>query len=141
MKKPDNKAIEPQVDMQDVCKGCGATFIGPGHKCVPQIEKDCEIAARLGSEILREIAEQHFRELNGPKRHILEMADEFDRQVESIKAKDELIYAYEATHFKDLYELGETVQLTCSPPNNCDDPVVLKQYMKAAFDKSMELVK
>lgn len=32
--------------------------------------------------------------------------------------------------------LRETVLLTCNPPDDCNDPVVLKEYMKACFEKA-----
>ncbi len=34
--------------------------------------------------------------------------------------------------------LNETVALTCTPPDDCNDPVVLKRYMKACFDAVVE---
>lgn len=38
----------------------------------------------------------------------------------------------------ELKELSDTVQINCNPPDDCNDPVVLKTYMKACFDKAME---
>jgi len=40
---------------------------------------------------------------------------------------------------KQLKELWTTVQLACNPPDDCNDPAVLKRHMKACFDKSMEI--
>lgn len=39
---------------------------------------------------------------------------------------------------KRLKDLRDTVLLTCNPPDDCDDPVVLKTYMKACFDKATD---
>ena len=41
----------------------------------------------------------------------------------------------------ELKELSDTVQINCNPPKDCNDPVVLKTYMKACFDKAMEYPK
>lgn len=35
--------------------------------------------------------------------------------------------------------LRETVLLACNPPDDCNDPVVLKEYMKACFEKANSL--
>ncbi|KKN75779.1 hypothetical protein LCGC14_0376550 [marine sediment metagenome] len=78
--------------------------------------------------------------------------DLIDRQAEQLKAKDEvearlrkswheaeetLVVLY-AENVK-LDDLKDTVRLACSTPDDCNDPVVLKQYMKACFDKAMAI--
>ena len=39
--------------------------------------------------------------------------------------------------YKDLID---TVLIACNPPDDCNDPVVLKTYMKACFDKASEKI-
>ena len=38
----------------------------------------------------------------------------------------------------ELEELRETVELTCNPPNDCDDVKVLKTYMLACYAKAVK---
>ncbi len=38
-----------------------------------------------------------------------------------------------------LEALRDTVQISCNPPKDCNDPVVLKTYMKGCFDEAMKL--
>ncbi len=40
---------------------------------------------------------------------------------------------------KDLEALRDTVQISCNPPKDCNDPVVLKKYMKGCFDEAMAI--
>ena len=35
-------------------------------------------------------------------------------------------------------ELNDTVQICCDPPDDCNDPVVLKTYMKKCFDLAIK---
>ena len=43
------------------------------------------------------------------------------------------------TELEEKYKaLNDTVQLNCNPPDNCNDPVVLKAYMKGCFDQAMQ---
>ncbi len=37
---------------------------------------------------------------------------------------------------KDLRNLRDTVSINCNPPADCNDPKVLKTYMKACFDEA-----
>ena len=40
--------------------------------------------------------------------------------------------------YKKAYEdLRDTVQLNCNPPDDCNDPAVLKEYMKGCFSQAM----
>ena len=40
---------------------------------------------------------------------------------------------------KEQYkELKDTVQISCNPPDDCNDPKVLKTYMKACFEQSQK---
>ncbi len=70
---------------------------------------------------------------------------------EKVKAKDEVeVHLRKSWHEAEemlvivradcaKYEyLNETVALTCTPPDDCNDPVVLKRYMKACFDAVVE---
>ena len=47
------------------------------------------------------------------------------------KAKEERI--------KELEALRDTVSINCNPPADCNDPKVLKTYMKACFDEAEKL--
>lgn len=47
------------------------------------------------------------------------------------KIKDERI--------KNLEALRDTVSINCKPPADCNDPKVLKTYMKACFDEAEKL--
>lgn len=38
-----------------------------------------------------------------------------------------------------LEALRDTVSVSCHPPKDCNDPEVLKTYMKACFDESQKL--
>ena len=38
-----------------------------------------------------------------------------------------------------LEALRDTVSINCNPPDDCNDPVVLKTYMKACFDEAEKL--
>ena len=40
---------------------------------------------------------------------------------------------------KDLEDLRDTVSINCNPPADCNDPKVLKTYMKACFDEAEKL--
>ncbi len=40
---------------------------------------------------------------------------------------------------KELEALRDTVSVSCHPPKDCNDPEVLKTYMKACFDESQKL--
>ncbi len=37
--------------------------------------------------------------------------------------------------YKDLHD---TVQISCNPPDDCNDPKVLKTYMKACFEQAQK---
>ncbi len=39
---------------------------------------------------------------------------------------------------KLLEDLRTTVLIACNPPDDCNDPKVLKTYMKACFEKASE---
>ena len=40
---------------------------------------------------------------------------------------------------KEQYtNLSNIVQLSCDPPDDCNDPKVLKKYMKACFDEAIK---
>ncbi|HDZ27258.1 hypothetical protein LCGC14_1134240 [marine sediment metagenome] len=43
------------------------------------------------------------------------------------------------TEIKEFEALRDTVQISCNPPDDCNDPVVLKKYMKGCFDEAMKL--
>ena len=47
----------------------------------------------------------------------------------------------ELQRIAELEELVSTVQINCNPPDDCNDPKVLKTYMKACFDLAMKLQK
>ena len=55
---------------------------------------------------------------------------------ESQKQEDK-IKQLQAKNVK-LQELWVTVNLSCTPPDNCNDPAILKRYMKACLDKANE---
>ena len=38
-----------------------------------------------------------------------------------------------------LRNLRDTVSINCNPPADCNDPKVLKTYMKACFDEAEKL--
>ena len=40
---------------------------------------------------------------------------------------------------KELEALRDTVSINCNLPDDCNDPVVLKTYMKACFDEAEKL--
>lgn len=40
---------------------------------------------------------------------------------------------------KALEALRDTISVSCNPPDNCNDPAVLKIYMKACFDEASKL--
>lgn len=40
---------------------------------------------------------------------------------------------------KKLEALRDTVSIYCHPPKDCNDPEVLKTYMKGCFDESQKL--
>ena len=40
---------------------------------------------------------------------------------------------------KNLEALRDTVSISCNPPADCNDPKVLKIYMKACFDEAEKL--
>ena len=52
---------------------------------------------------------------------------------------------YRDEHWSDDYEieklknLRDTVSINCNPPADCNDPKVLKTYMKACFDEAEKL--
>ena len=64
-------------------------------------------------------------------------------EVTWFKAEAEIEHNYLETLKKDfeqlqaeLKDLRNTVQLSCNPPDDCNDPVVLKTYMKACYEKA-----
>jgi len=48
-------------------------------------------------------------------------------------------YEAQAKRIAELEELKRTVQISCNPPKDCNDPVVLKTYMKACYDTAMSI--
>lgn len=40
---------------------------------------------------------------------------------------------------KGLEALRDTVSISCNPPKDCNDPKVLKKYMKGCFDEANKL--
>lgn len=40
---------------------------------------------------------------------------------------------------KELEALRDTVSISCHPPKDCNDPEVLKTYMKGCYDQSQKL--
>ena len=40
---------------------------------------------------------------------------------------------------KELRNLRDTISINCNPPADCNDPKVLKTYMKACFDEAEKL--
>ena len=44
-----------------------------------------------------------------------------------------------ATAKEKYTNLSNAVQLSCNPPDDCNDPVVLKTYMKACFGLAMKV--
>lgn len=45
----------------------------------------------------------------------------------------------EQIELRKLKELKEVVLIACNPPEKCNEPEVLKEYMKACFDKAKEI--
>ena len=45
----------------------------------------------------------------------------------------------QAERIKKLEALRDTVSISCHPPKDCNDPEVLKTYMKGCFDQSQKL--
>ena len=39
----------------------------------------------------------------------------------------------------ELKNLKDTVQLNCNPPDDCNDPSILKAYMKTCFDQALRV--
>ncbi len=55
----------------------------------------------------------------------------------TFKTKEELRLKVDRLQV-ELDDLCATVQINCTPPDDCNDPVVLKAYMKACYEKAME---
>lgn len=45
----------------------------------------------------------------------------------------------QAERIKALEVLRDTVSVSCNPPKDCNDPEVLKTYMKACFEQANKL--
>ncbi len=48
------------------------------------------------------------------------------------------VVAWTGDLIEEYTELRNIVQISCNPPNDCNDPKVLKTYMKACFDLAMK---
>ena len=91
-----NVEINPaQVTNTGHCEKCG-TFLDYNIidkdnilKAIELLESEPE--PTIGSDSLREIAEQTWPVSNAAKRHLMHMADEFDSLIAELKAKDEEI--------------------------------------------------
>ena len=81
----------------------------------------------------------------------MEHSDEarrLDKLYDRLHSKDKRIKEledYRDEHWSDDYEieklknLRDTVSINCNPPADCNDPKVLKTYMKACFDEAKKL--
>ena len=62
--------------------------------------------------------------------------------IKEIKKKDCLALIAEVESLRKekhlLQQLWVTVNLSCTPPDDCNDPVILKRYMKACIVKADE---
>ncbi len=68
-------------------------------------------------------ADHLFKQVPALKKHI----EDLESEVERLRKEKHL-----------LQQLWVTVNLSCSPPEDCNDPVILKKYMKACIDKADE---
>ena len=50
-----------------------------------------------------------------------------------------LCYECQGKRIKELEKLRDTVSISCNPPKDCNDPKVLKKYMKGCFDEAQKL--
>ena len=83
----------------------------------------CEIAKSLASAC---------NEIDRLKAELREVKSDFEIEhnyLETLKKDFEQLQA-------ELKDLRNTVQLSCNPPDDCNDPVVLKTYMKACYEKA-----
>ncbi len=103
------------------------------------------------AEHLLVIIDRQAEEISSYTTTNVELLSERDTLAEQLKAKDEVeVHLRKSWHEAEemlvivradcaKYEhLNETVALTCTPPDDCNDPVVLKRYMKACFDAVVE---
>ena len=67
------------------------------------------------------------------------MAAGFDEDREEIIKQQGIVIIDKDQRIKELKALRDTVQISCNPPDDCNDPVVLKTYMKGCFDEAMKL--
>lgn len=72
------------------------------------------------------------------------VADSNNLQLQAAEKIKEL-EGYKDEHWSNGYEieklknLRDTVSISCNPPADCNDPKVLKTYMKACFDEAEKL--
>ena len=58
--------------------------------------------------------------------------------VDTLRKRIEQLEGENKTLEKKYKDLNDTVQISCNPPDDCNDPVVLKTYMKACFDEAQK---
>lgn len=49
------------------------------------------------------------------------------------------VLADSKNRYDKLQDLTNTVQINCDPPDDCNDPAVLKAYMKTCFEKALQI--
>ena len=98
-----------------------------GHK------KASEDAIEIVTKLRTKLAEAEER--NKPLDDLLRTLSHDIRRV--VDGRDNL--QADLTASKERYkELKDTVQISCNPPDDCNDPKVLKTYMKACFEQSQK---
>lgn len=83
------------------------------------VEKGEVVSQQSVSEFTKECRETELDEWSDWR--IKEICDRLDKAIDKLEA------------------LRDTVQISCNPPKDCNDPVVLKTYMKGCFDEAMKL--
>ncbi len=94
-------------------------------------------------------ADHLFKQVPALKKHIEELENSINELGILIKTKDfafgQLIKSCDESEAErlrkekhTLQQLWVTVNLSCGPPEDCNNPAVLKRYMKACIDKADE---
>ena len=134
--KKGEVASQPPISMKVAVDDCDITDKPPGSEFFPLTRKDMY-------EVIQECCGLCPWCVGVLGRYVKQESDRLDKaesEKESIqKLYDNTMKSLFSTEqrIKDLEELNDTVQVNCHPPNDCNDPVVLKTYMKACFDKAI----
>ncbi len=115
------------------CQSCGALVFNSQHchKCGGTVKPICvEIELVKQAKRIKQLAD---------RLETLEYRELCDNCSAKTGLPQELVGCVAKKQIKELEAFRDTVSIYCHPPKDCNDPEVLKTYMKGCFDESQKL--